>query len=273
MNLDTISLLNTLKSNGYIIINNVLNEEEIIKATYLFHKWKDSTKIIYGPNGIIKDNNAGHQEHAWFIRTRPNILKIFKELWNDELIVSFDGCCYMDKDYFYEGYWTHVDQSPLNTDFRSFQGLVSLTDNINKTLMIYDKSHLLFDSYVKEYNLKTDKNFNIINQDYIKKNCLLEKKMLEVKKGSLIIWDSRLFHQNQCGKINNKEERIVQYISYMPKNHENNTIDNQIKRKYAFDNKITCTHWAAPLKFASNIKTNEPLFDIKEYNNEIYKLL
>lgn len=267
-------ILDTLKTNGYIVIDNVLNENEIIKATELFNKWILRNKIIVGNNGIIKDNNAGHQEHAWFIRTRPLILKIFKKLWETEdLISSFDGCCYMKEDDYYDSYWTHVDQSPLNINFRCFQALVSLTDNINKTLMVYDKSHLLFKDYVKEYNLKEDKNFNIINEDYIKKNCLLQKKILSVKKGSLIIWDSRVFHQNQCGEINNKEERIVQYISYMPKNHKDNSIENKKKRIESFNSKITSTHWAAPLKCASNIKSKEPLFDIEKYKKEMYDLL
>ena len=274
MNPTKSKLLDNLESNGYIIIDNVLDETEIMKATELFNKWILTNKIIVGNNGIIKDNNAGHQEHAWFIRTRPQILKIFEELWGtNELIASFDGCCYMKEDNYYDSYWTHVDQSPLNTEFRCFQALISLTDNIDKTLMVYDKSHLLFKDYVKEYDLKEDKNFNIINRDYITKNCLLQKKILSVKKGSLIIWDSRLFHQNQCGEINNKEKRIVQYISYMPKHHKDNSIENKKKRKEAFDNKITSTHWSAPLKFASNIKTKDSLFDIKQYEKEIYNLL
>jgi hypothetical protein len=80
MNPTKSKLLDNLESNGYIIIDNVLDETEIMKATELFNKWILTNKIIVGNNGIIKDNNAGHQEHAWFIRTRPQILKIFEEL-------------------------------------------------------------------------------------------------------------------------------------------------------------------------------------------------
>ena len=48
------------------------------------------------------------------------------------------------------------------------------------------------------------------------------RKALKVKAGSLVLWDSRCFHQNQYGNFKSfkPEERIVQYICYLPKNHK-----------------------------------------------------
>tara|TARA_B110000261_G_C13025503_1_gene333967 strand:+ start:275 stop:1051 length:777 start_codon:yes stop_codon:yes gene_type:complete len=254
-----------LKQNGYVVIPNILNDEELEISTKLFKDWYKSN---IGPTCIIKDKQVGHQEHAWYIRTRPSVINIFKDLWKtNDLICSFDGCCYMSKSHNYNHYWTHVDQSPKHTDFMCYQGFVSLTSNSKKTLVVYKGSHLLYDSYVKQYNLNSDKNFHIIHEEFLKENT---KTIVEVEKGSLVLWDSRLFHQNQCGEIND-EERFVQYVCYMPRSY--NTPENIIRRKYAFDNKITSTHWPIPIRYSSNNITTNDLFDTKPYIESMLKLL
>ena len=74
---------NELITNGYCIINNVLNESEIKEAKDLFYNWKNSIPNIdklhntIDPHGIFKFHEVGHQEHAWFIRTRPQVIDIF----------------------------------------------------------------------------------------------------------------------------------------------------------------------------------------------------
>ena len=259
-----------LKSNGYMVIDNVLSPEEVDFATKLFHEWRIKNQIVSENNGLIHSHNAGHQEHAWYIRTSTNVTNIFKQLWNtNDLIVSFDGCCYMGPEDHYDGKWTHVDQSPNNTEFRGYQGFVSLTDNQEKTLLVYDRSHLMYDSYVKERGLTGDKNFLMLDRDYLEP---LEKTALDVKKGSLVVWDSRLFHQNQAPS--SSEERLVQYVSYMPRNHKDNTKTNEDKRLHAFKNGITTTHWAAPMKRHSWASDEQSIiFDMKNYGNSIYNLI
>ena len=260
-----------LREKGYMVFENVLNEEEVEKANDLFDTFYDNNDIDAYDTGIIKSNFVGHQEHAHYIRTRPNVINIFKQVWNcDELICSFDGTCYMSRDHYYNKYWTHVDQCYDNTEFSCYQGLVSLTDNEHKSLLVYENTHKLYDSYVKQYNLSGKNNFNIIDEEYVKG---LKKKIIKVKKGSMILWDSRLFHQNYCGDVENNEERIVQYVCYFPKDHPNNDEENKLKRKYAYENKITTSHWPAPIRFASNEKTNEPLFDMKPYEKTLLELL
>ena len=50
------------------------------------------------PHGIYKYHNTGHQEHAWYIRTNPKVIEIFQNIWKtDDLVVSFDGSCYISK--------------------------------------------------------------------------------------------------------------------------------------------------------------------------------
>ena len=60
----------------------------------------------------------------------------------------------------------------------------------------------------------------------------------------MVLWDSRTFHQNQYGT--NNEERIVQYVSYLPRC--NLTKKMLEKRQKYFTDKRTTSHWAYPVK-------------------------
>ena len=76
-----------LKTKGYCIVPNILNEEEVNIATEAFKEWQNSipeheyiSKNL-NSNGIYKFYRAGHTKHAWFIRTRSNVQNVFKTLW------------------------------------------------------------------------------------------------------------------------------------------------------------------------------------------------
>ena len=69
---------------------------------------------------------------------------------------------------------------------------------------------------------------------------------LEVPAGALVLWDSRTFHQNQYGTPGS-EERIVQYVCYLPREHEKNTTAMQRKRQKYFLERRTTSHWPAPI--------------------------
>lgn len=242
-----------LKENGYVIIPNVLNIHEINNAKQLFINWKNSIPNLdklhntIDPHGIFKFLEIGHQEFAWNIRTRYNIINIFKKIWNtDDLVVSFDGSCYISKDCNKKDKtWTHTDQAPNSIGFKCYQSFVSLTNNEERTLIVYEKSHLLHEKYFKERNISHSKNWNLIDIDYLN-SIEYSKKTLKVNAGDLVIWDSRTFHQNQYGKINS-EERLVQYLCYLPKNVKNNNKNQQNKRLKYFNERRTTSHWPYPL--------------------------
>ena len=89
---------------GYAIIPNILTKEEISHYTNLFESWRTSVPDLdyhhenMGIHGIYKFHEVGHQRFAWEIRTNEKVQQPFKDIWDtDELVVSFDGCCYMDK--------------------------------------------------------------------------------------------------------------------------------------------------------------------------------
>ena len=255
MNLQNIK--NDLNIKGYCIVSNILDQNEIDTLKNLFYEWKDQIpnhdflhKNI-DPHGIYKFFNVGHTRHAWLIRTNNKVQEIFKSLWNThELIVSFDGCCYIEKsNNKKDNCWTHTDQAPNCKKFECYQGFISLTDNKERTLVVYEGSHLLHKRYFEDSNDNSSKNWNLISEEYL--NTLEDKKkVLNVKAGSLVLWDSRTFHQNQYGK-SNSEERLVQYVCYLPKSHPKNTKSMQDKRKNYFINRRTTSHWPCPIRVNS----------------------
>jgi hypothetical protein len=243
-----------LQTKGYCIVPNVLSSEEVNEAKQLFLKWQktipnhDKIHNIIDPHGIYKFHNAGHQEHAWYIRTRPKVQEVFKKIWNcKELVVSFDGSCYISKDTTKKDViWTHTDQAPNSKGLHCYQGYVALTSNKERTLVVYEGSNNYHEKYFEEKKIKSSKNWHLIDHETLR-TMTAEKKALEVPAGALVLWDSRTFHQNQYGSPNS-EERIVQYVCYLPKNHPKNTRSQQSKRLKYFENYRTTSHWPCPIK-------------------------
>ena len=246
-----------LNKHGWCIVPNVLTKDEIYKAKQLFYDWKNSIENhdylhnTINPHCIYKYHEAGHQEHAWYIRTIPKVKEIYSGLWNtDELVVSFDGSCYVPKNCKKKGgIWTHTDQAPINKNLSCFQGFVSLTDNKERTLVVYDKTHLVHSKYFEIKNNTSKDNWQLIDKkDIIEAEKY--KRVLNVPAGALVLWDSRTFHQNQYG-LPNSEERIVQYVCFLPKNHEKNTENMRLKRRKYFEDRRTTSHWPYPIKVNS----------------------
>lgn len=246
-----------LKTKGYCVIPNVLSPEEITEAKTLFNNWRKSIPNLdqlhntIDPHGIFKFHEIGHQEHAWYIRTKPQVINIFKKLWEtDELIVSFDGSCYISKEFSKkDNIWTHTDQAPNNKGVQCYQGFVALTDNKERTLVVYEGSHNYHEKYFEEKNICDSKNWHLIDHEKIEE-LKDSKKTLEIPAGSLVLWDSRTFHQNQYGKPNS-EERMIQYICYLPKSHPKNTKAQQNKRLKYFKERRTTSHWPCPIRVNS----------------------
>ena len=192
-----------LEENGYCVVPNVYNSEEIEEYKSEFFNWYKNTEnveelhtIIHG-NGIFKYFEIGHQRFAWTARTNSKIVNIFKGLWNsDELVTSFDGCCYYSSDF--EGkhnYWTHTDQSSRKKGLHCYQSFLSLTNNRQRTLIVYKGSHLLHEHYFTTLNIDEPYDWSILDENYVS-NLEDKKVYVNVKAGDLVLWDSRTFHQN-----------------------------------------------------------------------------
>ena len=243
-----------LEENGYTIIHNVYSNEEIEEYKREFFDWYKNTKdveklhqVIHG-NGIFKYFEIGHQRFTWLARTNPKIISIFKHLWNtDELVTGFDGCCYYPNDYKGKDiYWTHTDQSSHKKGRHCLQSFLSLTNNNERSLLIYKGSHLLHEDYFKTLNIDAPRDWCVLDKNYVS-NLEDKKVYVKVNAGDLVVWDSRTFHQNTCGDLNCNEERLVQYLCYLPKNNiKNDKIQQNLRREY-FEKRYTTSHWPYPL--------------------------
>ena len=317
-----------LQEKGYCVIPNVLNQDEINFSVSEFKKWQslipnhDKVHNSIDPHGIYKHHRVGHTRHAWFIRTRKKVQDIFKGVWEtDELVVSFDGSCYIPKNNkSKDRIWTHTDQSSKSSGLTCIQGYVALSDNKERTFRVYEGSHLLHKGYFEKQKfpliekldeiknkirnlkdkdeieeLKTEKtviekqiikfnsNWQLINHDFLKE-LDDKKRVLDVKAGSLVLWDSRAFHQNQYGEPNS-EERMVQYVCFLPKNNALNTKAMQKKRLKYYNEQRTTSHWPYPIyvngeqprTYGDKSKLIDynsiPMNDLKEFEDEILKII
>jgi hypothetical protein len=229
-----------LKQSGFQVIENVLTDEEIETGKKMFFDWYALQNVGKLPHGIFKHHKVGHTAFAWYTRTRSKVKQVFSELWEqNDLIVSFDGSCYISEDENRKDtWWYHTDQAPNNSEFCCVQGLVSYTDNETTTLKVMPGTHLQHSNYMKSRVINHSKNWQKIDQD-----VNFTEKVVSVKRGSLILWDSRTFHQNQYGK---GEERLVQYVCYLPRIRA--TQSNLKKRKLYFQEGRTTSHWPTPIR-------------------------
>ena len=245
---------NELNTKGYCIVPGVLTPEEVEQCVIWFREWQksipdhDYQHSKLSPHGIYKFHEAGHQRHSWFIRTRPRVRSIFEGLWETkDLIVSFDGSCYIPKNLKKkDNIWTHTDQGPSKKGRQCVQGYVALTSNKERTFVCYEGTHHIHEKYFKDKGIEKGGDWQLIDHETVD-SLRNYKRVNNVPAGSLVLWDSRVFHQNQYGKAGS-EERIVQYVCYLPKNHPKNTLGMRKKRKKYFEERRTTSHWPCPIK-------------------------
>ena len=204
----------------------------------------------------------------------------------DNLVCSFDGSCYIpENSRCNTNCWTHTDQSSKDSSLICYQGFVALTNNKDNSLVVYKNSHKLHKQYFIQIQEKLQSDLDFIkdkinttdNPEYLdklrKQETILNTKLttfnknkskhwnlidpeflqtikddriiLNVKAGDLVIWDSRTFHQNIVS--NPKEERLVQYISMLPKDSKLNSKSQQKKRLQYLKDLRTTSHWAYPI--------------------------
>lgn len=246
-------MISELEEKGYTIVPNVLTSDETTQAKDLFHRWVEQIPGIedfhsnVNPHGIFRYHQVGHQPHAWFIRTRPRVQQPFRDFYQcQDLIVSYDGCGWFNERFKNKPdlCWTHSDQAPKLTEFECLQGFVSLTDNVNSSLVVYEGSHKLHADYFKGDD--SGQNWQMIEPQFLE-SIQDTKKVLKVSAGDLVLWDSRTFHQNQYG-YPYCEDRLVQYVCYFPREHSRNTPQVQQNRIRYFQEYRTTSHWPCPIR-------------------------
>jgi len=276
------SQLNTL---GYQVIPRILDQSEVDQGRSLFQGWIDHNKPDPRnfTHGIIQHYNCGQSAFAWFTRTNQKVQGVFQQLWGaNDLVVSFDGQCYWPQGTKKKNsHWLHIDQRLDEPNRICVQGLVSYTTNNQGSITLIPGSHKIVE---QGYFLGRPgkKSFNRITEDEVPN--FGEPITIAVGSGDMVIWDSRVLHQNKYSE----EERLVQYVCYLPR--AGLTQAQATKRRDYFTQGRTTSHWPYPIRVNSRqpqvYSNKDRLIDydkvgespkgldwLKEHQSEINKLV
>ncbi len=220
--------------------------------------WREFYKFYPLHSMLLQHFSLGHMQPIWDVRSHPKVYGAFEKLWNtskDNLLVSFDGLSVhlppekTNKGWFHNE-WFHTDQSSHKIGRHCIQGMVNLYE-VNKddaTLSILEKSHNYHQSFFEEFDIDNKSDWYKFKEDdekqyFLDKGC--KQYAVKATAGSLILWDSRTFHQGkECNKNREKENfRMVLYICMMPRNSITDP-KALIKKKKAFENLRITSHWA-----------------------------
>jgi hypothetical protein len=248
-----------LNTNGYIFIENVLSKGEC--DNYIDEIWgflqngcksinRNEPKTLCTRNWPKNNNghiniDVGHTQFIWDIRTNNNIIDIFNEIYDDnELKTSFEGITIVKppeyvkrrkqpKEFFYLCH-------PLNkNDINCYRGLLVLEDcDINDcTFNVLVGSHNVYDDYTTEHSINKYKNFIRIDDSTWFINNLCEKKTHKIKRGTLILYDSKLaYYIKSPQRYRTNKNRFFYSVNLSYRPTRDFTDPQLLKRKNHFEN-------------------------------------
>jgi ectoine hydroxylase-related dioxygenase (phytanoyl-CoA dioxygenase family) len=239
-----------LSTDGYTILQ-AFDSDTARKYFDEFLIWRARVKPTIPPHGVLKHYQIGHQPFMWRIRTAPNVYRPFQKILGEtDLVVSFDGFGYLPLGTNRPNRpWHHIDQAPKDLSFQCVQGIVALTSNTNATFQCVPGSHKLVSAYFGKHPAKTpSKRWQKIDLKHFNEtlDTNLETETISLAAGEMLIWDSRLIHQNA---YDSAEERGVAYVSY--RSRKGMSKSQGEKRLRAFEEKRSTSHWAYPLEVNS----------------------
>jgi hypothetical protein len=178
-----------------------------------------------------------------------------RKIWDvpvNDLLVSFDGLSiHLPPEKTNKGYhtnnWFHTDQSSKKIGRHCIQGLINLysVNEGDSTLSILEKSHNLHQSFFIDNQINNLSDWYQLNESDLSyfKDC--ESIAIKADIGSMILWDSRTFHQGSLSEINRHYEnfRMAIYITMMPRSSITDP-NALIKKQKAFKNLRITSHWA-----------------------------
>lgn len=274
---DDVNWKNHLNNNGYVVVSNVMNDKDCNDNISRIWDWLEglgSGIDRNNPNtwkndrwpqnihGIIQHYKVGQSQFVWDIRCNKNIINIFEKIWNThKLLCSFDGICIMKPPELCKGghykSWIHTDQSPKKEGMHSIQGFINLehTGPDDGCFTCFPKSHTYHKQLFEHNNIKFSKDWYKLNESDIDwlKNKNLNQCRIEAPKGSMVLWDSRIFHCNAGVKNLPRiipKWRYVVYICMTPKSKCN---DKNLQKKIkAFNDLRMTSHWPHHIKLFPN---------------------
>lgn len=186
-----------------------------------------------------------HSDLLWSIRCDERIREAFARAWDmdkSDLICGFDGAFYTPN-WITDGMPWHADQDGSHPPgMACVQGLLTLLDVSDETggTVLLEGSH-------KYHRATAARNchscggweyFEVPNDDFIFRRGL-QTVMPQLKRGSLLLWDSRVLH---CVKPPMAPcARAVVYLSMAPRSHAPESVLQARRRAYKMG--ISTTHW------------------------------
>lgn len=287
---NNVNFVESLEKYGVAVIPTILDNEEIDKMRdgmweFLQHitqkfdqpiikekpeTWCEIYKLFMLHSQLIQHWQISSAQFIWDLRQNPKIVDIFARLWKvkpEELLVSFDGASIhmppevTNRGYFRNNQWYHTDQKLSDSTFKCIQSWVNLFPvNLgDATLTFLEGSHKFHSEFAKEFGKTTLKDdwykLNDIEMKwFLAKGCQI--KSITCPAGSLVLWDSRLFHSAK-ESIKDRPEanfRCVVYLCYTPRSLATEAL---LKKKIkAFNEQRVTSHWPhKPKLFPKNPRT------------------
>ena len=273
-------ILKLMAENGFVIIKDILTNdecEEMIDG--IWNSFGEITKDLDDPidrnkpetwrnflemepfHHIYNKYGIVHADFLWKIRQNHNILDLFSLLYDcypDDLLVSFDGVSvqtppelFFNNDVMNQKRkksWYHVDSSFLNKNVECYQSWVTGMDveEGDFTTAFFIGSHKSFAEFGDRFGIIDKKNFYKLKMP--EEREFFEKRHDQVKitckRGSLIVWDSRLVHTGVEPLPNrpNQNTRMICFLSYGPRTTASS---NTLKRRIdIYKKRRATTHWS-----------------------------
>eukprot|EP01126_Amoeba_proteus_P013605 TRINITY_DN1581_c0_g2_i1.p1 TRINITY_DN1581_c0_g2~~TRINITY_DN1581_c0_g2_i1.p1 ORF type:complete len:277 (-),score=50.77 TRINITY_DN1581_c0_g2_i1:130-960(-) len=184
----------------------------------------------------------------WLNRQKPEVVSIFQNILGAKNLrvtrdrwgilrptrnIRFkDGSVHDKPEWKTVSKWLHWDQNPwTETSIRRFQGMFTLTDHTETSggFLCVPKFHKRFCQWAQDHPVDTVEGASLAHslvfvptEDPVQ----LEVQKIMMRAGSLLIWDSRLPHQNFPN--DDDKFRIVQYITYHPLTVEQEQSDQEM---------------------------------------------
>lgn len=265
---DDPKMLEHLDSEGYVVVKQVADKEELDRAEeLLWHfmsdnagwkrrdptTWTDAslTKCSANglANGIVNKCGAGQSDLSWLVRTNANVRRVFESVWKtSELLTSYDGFGLFRP--WHHGFpktlggWFHVDQGRLKSGQQCVQGLMSLYDQDATTggLIVIPGSHKHFDSIAAD--AEDDSDFIQLPRE--SPVWSMPHRLVTCCAGDFILWDSRCVHCNtpaveQPTSPPGRLLRCVVYVCMTPKAWA--TEETLERRRKGYEMRMTTSHW------------------------------
>lgn len=266
----TTQLLVELEEKGYVVVPNVLDEEICKQYQQKFWDWyetcnsnikrTDPDTWVKGKWPVVSHEvpqhpHISHANFVWEARQEANIIQVFSELWGtSELLVGFCRASLIRPKRFFKRAirpWFHVDQSSLKRGRVCVQGMINLesTESEDGGLMIIPRSHMLFNRFFDEHELKIKADwfkYTDVQLAWFKaQNERCVPTFVTAPIGSMILWDSRTIHCNRSPTAKQPDGDKCRYAIYICMTPASFCIGDKNKQKKAdaFEHDPGTYHW------------------------------